>query len=97
FPDEIKKLSRKQAKPYVIFFEASDDVLQRRFSETRRPHPTGTGKSLMASIRAERKALEPIRKIADLIIDTSDHTVHTLRKMLVEQFSAKPEGTPLRI
>lgn len=97
FPDEIRKLSRKRGKPFVIFFEASDEVLQRRFSETRRPHPTGTGKSLMSSIKAERKAMQPIRKIADLIIDTSDHTVHTLRKMLVERFSAKPDGTPLRV
>ncbi|MEW6362604.1 MAG: RNase adapter RapZ [Pyrinomonadaceae bacterium] len=97
FPDEIKKLSRKRLKPFVIFFEASDEVLQRRFSETRRPHPTGTKKSLIASIRAERKAMQPIRQIADLIIDTSEHTVHTLRRMLVERFNVNPGGPPLRV
>jgi len=97
FQSELQKLERKNLKPFVIFFEASDEVLQRRFSETRRPHPAKDGKSLIASIRAERRAMQPVRQQADLIIDTSDHTVHTLRRTLVERFSSSPEGTPLKV
>lgn len=97
FPAELKKLAKKNLAPFVVFFEASDDVLQRRFSETRRPHPADTGKGLLSAIRSERKALNGIRKRADLIIDTSDHTVHTLRHLIVQEFSGYEEGVPLKV
>ncbi len=97
FPGELKKLAKRNLSPFVIFFEASDDVLQRRFSETRRPHPADKGKGLVAAIRAERKELSKIRKMADLIIDTSEHTVHTLRRLIVQKFSGLDEGVPLRV
>jgi RNase adaptor protein for sRNA GlmZ degradation len=58
FQGELNKLKRKKLKPFVIFFEASDHVLQRRFSETRRPHPAENGKGLLASIRAEKKGAQ---------------------------------------
>lgn len=97
FRAAIEKLRKRSLKPFIIFFEASDDVLQRRFSETRRPHPTDTGKGLLRSIKSERTAMKPVRGMADLIVDTSEHTVHTLRRYLVERFSATSEGTPLRV
>lgn len=97
FPAELRKLRKKKLEPFVVFLEASDEVLQRRFSETRRPHPADTGKGLLSSIRSERKAMEEIRQAADLIIDTSDHTVHTLRRLLVEKFSSSADGTPLKV
>ncbi|HEV8592953.1 MAG TPA: RNase adapter RapZ [Pyrinomonadaceae bacterium] len=97
FPNELKKLRKRKLDPFVIFFEASDETLQRRFSETRRPHPADTGKGLLASIRAERKALQEIKETADLIIDTTEHTVHTLRRFLVEKFSMSGEDTPLKV
>lgn len=97
FPAELKKLSKKKLSPFVVFFEASDEVLQRRFSETRRPHPADTGKGLLSSIRSERKAMQAIRRSADLIIDTTDHTVHTLRRLIVEKFSRSADGTPLKV
>ncbi|HXF43746.1 MAG TPA: RNase adapter RapZ, partial [Pyrinomonadaceae bacterium] len=97
FPTEIRKLTRRGIKPFVIFFEASDEVLLRRFSETRRPHPAYGQKTLLSAIKAERKAMLPIRQLADMIIDTSEHTVHTLRKMLVERFSATSDGNTLKI
>jgi UPF0042 nucleotide-binding protein len=96
FPSELKKISRKLTA-YVLFFEASDEVLQRRFSETRRPHPADVGKGLLAAIRAEKEAMRDVRETADLIIDTSDHTVHTLRRLLVEKFGQTVEGTPLHV
>jgi UPF0042 nucleotide-binding protein len=97
FPAELKKLTKKKLNPFVVFFEASDEALQRRFSETRRPHPADNGKGLLPSIRSERKAMNEIRQAADLIIDTSDHTVHTLRRLIVEKFSRSTEGTPLKV
>ncbi len=97
FPGELLKLTKRNLAPYVVFFEASDEVLQRRFSETRRPHPADNGKGLLAAIQAERRALKDIRKLADLIIDTSDHTVHTLRHLLIQKFSGSDEGVPLKV
>jgi UPF0042 nucleotide-binding protein len=97
FPDELKKLRRKNLAPFVVFFEASDDVLQRRFSETRRPHPADVGDGLLSAIRAEKLAMEQVRKTADLIIDTSEHTVHTLRRLIVQRFGQSEEGSPLNV
>lgn len=66
-------------EPSLIFLDASDAVLLRRFSETRRPHPLGGDQSVAEGIRMERRHLAPIRRVADQIIDTSDLTVHELR------------------
>jgi RNase adapter protein RapZ len=97
FSSEIQKLAKRNLQPYIVFFEASDDVLQRRFSETRRPHPADNQKGLAAAIEGERNALTEIRKLADLIIDTSEHTVHTLRKLIVQKFGGLEEGAPLKV
>ncbi len=97
FQSELEKLKKRELVPCVVFFEASDEVLLRRFSETRRPHPADKDKGLLAAIRAERRALKEVRKLADLIIDTSDHTVHTLRHLIVQEFSRSAEGVPLKV
>lgn len=97
FEKELDKLKKKGLRPFIIFFEASDDVLARRFSETRRPHPAETGSGLLKAIRSERRSMLPVKKIADMIVDTSEHTVHSLRRMLIENFTPTAEGNPLRI
>jgi len=97
FPTELKKLKRKKLQPFVLFLEASDEALQRRFSETRRPHPTESGRGLLSAVRSERRAMKSIRDHADLIIDTSEHTVHTLRRVVVEKFGKFEKGTPFRV
>ncbi len=97
FPNVLKKLRKRKVAPFVVFFEASDDVLQRRFSETRRPHPTDKGKGVLDAIRNEKKAMESVRQIADLIIDTSEHTVHTLRRLIVQKFSQTGENAPMNV
>jgi len=97
FPNELKRLKKKKLEPYVLFFEASDEVLQRRFSETRRPHPADNGTGLLSAIRDEKQEMANVRELADLIIDTSAHTVHTLRRLLVQEFSHREEGNPLHV
>ena len=71
----------------VVYLEASDPVLLRRFSETRRPHPLGKTITVRASLRAERKHLRAIQAIADLVIDTSKFNVHELRAHLTDRFT----------
>jgi UPF0042 nucleotide-binding protein len=97
FEKQLDALRASGLKVTVLFFEASDDVLQYRFSETRRPHPAEKGQGLLAAIRDERNAMKRIRALADQIIDTSDHTVHSLRKFLLERFSLDREGAPMRV
>jgi RNase adapter protein RapZ len=97
FSAELKSLRRKKLNPFILFFEASDKVLQRRFSETRRPHPADGGEGLLEAIRTEREAMKNVRDKADMIIDTSDHTVHTLRRMLIRKFGESEEGVPLQV
>ncbi len=80
FPRMFKRLRKmKRLHPVLIFLEASHETLVRRFSETRRPHPLAHHRSVSEGIRDERRRMEPIRKMADEIIDTSDMTVHELR------------------
>src|SRR5215510_10142022 len=74
----------------VLFFDASDDVLLRRFSETRRPHPLSGEGSIQDGIARERKALESIRALADKVIDTSDFNVHQLKREMEQQFCQAP-------
>jgi RNase adapter protein RapZ len=97
FEKELEALRASGLEVRVLFFEASDDVLQYRFSETRRPHPAEKGQGLLAAIRDERQAMSRIRAHADQIIDTSDHTVHSLRSFLLERFSLDREGAPMRV
>jgi UPF0042 nucleotide-binding protein len=97
FSLKLRALKKQGLRVFVLFLEATDEALQRRFSETRRPHPADTGQGLLGAIRAEREAMAEIRTMADLIIDTSEHTVHTLRRLLVKRFSQKPEGTPMSV
>src|SRR5271168_4931073 len=89
FPAILDRV-RKVLPTRVVFFEASDDALVRRFSETRRPHPMDRrekrGETVMQSIKAERKRLDPIRNVADILIDTTRFNVHELRAHINAQF-----------
>ncbi len=84
-PSTIKQVKRI-LPARVIFLEAKDSVLLRRFSETRRPHPLGTNTTVKSSLAAERRHLRPIRAMADLVIDTSRFNVHELRAYVTERF-----------
>jgi UPF0042 nucleotide-binding protein len=97
FPERLGELRASGLRVYVLFFEASDNSLVRRFSETRRPHPAEAGEGLLESIRRERAAMSEIRALADQVIDTSEHTVHTLRRLLIERFSTGLGGAQMRV
>jgi UPF0042 nucleotide-binding protein len=79
-------------KTTIVFLEADDDALVRRFSETRRPHPLGMDEPVKTSIGEERKHLKPIRAMADVVIDTTKFNVHELRAFLKRRFSHEPAG-----
>ena len=83
---EVFSSIRNSVNAKLIFLEADDAAIVRRFSETRRPHPLGASRSISKSIRSERVQLAPIRAMADLIINTSKFTVHELREIIGEQF-----------
>jgi len=81
FPGVLRQLrAMKGLHPAVIFLEASHAALVRRFSETRRPHPLAPKRSAAEGIRDERAELDAVRRLADVILDTSDMTVHDLRQ-----------------
>ena len=88
----LVKSVRRMIATKVIFLEASDSVLLRRYSETRRPHPLGTHSPVKASLAAERRHLRHIRAMADLVIDTSKFNVHELRSHIIELFQKKEKG-----
>ena len=94
FPEIYARL-RGTLRTCLLFLDADDEVLVRRFSETRRPHPLGQG-SVLKNVHAERKLLEAIRDMADQVIVTSDLTSPQLRKMISEAFSATSDAS-LRI
>jgi len=96
FPALFKQL-RKRMPARLVFLEAAEETLARRFSETRRPHPLGTEATVLKSLRTERDLLAPIRNMADLIIDTSRFNVHELRELIGEKFSGGRSESSLRI
>lgn len=96
FPAIFKKI-RRTVHARLVFLEADDDAIVRRFSETRRPHPLGVKQSISKSIEAERKFLASIRSLADLTINTSAFTVHELRDFINEKFGAGKEESKIMI
>lgn len=95
FP-EILRLIRKKISPRLIFLDASDETLVKRFSESRRPHPLKRGKSVLENVRVERKRLEEIKKMADEVIDTTSIDIAQIKELLTERFMKK-KGRRLQI
>ncbi len=84
FPAAVEEI-KKRTTPRIIFLDASDETLLKRFSETRRPHPLTKKKSVIESIRWERKRLAPIKKMADDVFDTSSTNVTQLKELLTRR------------
>src|SRR5258708_4198050 len=96
FPGILKKV-RKVLPTRVVFLEASEEALIRRFSETRRPHPMGRTDTVVKSIRAERKRLDPVRNVADIVLDTTKFNVHELRAHINTQFEREESDRNLTV
>lgn len=79
FPSILASLKNNGHDPEIIFLEADENTLIKRYSQTRRHHPAGHGKSLIESIKSERKIMGPVKKLAKRVVDTSDFNVHQLK------------------
>jgi UPF0042 nucleotide-binding protein len=82
YPAVLTELRERGQRVEILYLEAADEVLVRRFSETRRPHPAAGGRDILQGIRTERERLAGLRELADQVIDTSAYTVHELREHL---------------
>jgi RNase adapter protein RapZ len=96
FPKTYRQLKAvRNLEPVLIFLEAKESALVRRFSETRRPHPLAPDRSAIEGIREERKAMGAIRRLADHVIDTTEMTVHELRHTFTGVASGRAPGAQL--
>ena len=94
FPKMFREV-RKRLDVKLLFLDADDEVLRRRFSETRRPHPLGAETTVLSSLKDEREQLKPIRRLADLSIDTSKLNVHELRALISANFQDTQENNKI--
>ncbi len=91
-------LSMRRTLPVtVIFLEAARPALLRRYSETRRPHPLGADESVEAQLESERMLLEPVRNVADVVLETTNFNVHELRAYIQARFGADEAGKSLLV
>ena len=90
-------LEGRGIRPRVVFLEASDDVLIRRFSETRHRHPLGDDRGIANSIAEERRRLDPVRAEADVVLDTSDLSLRQLRERVFAAAGHRRPAGPARV
>ncbi len=96
FPSMLRDI-RRTLPTTVLFLEASRAALLARYSETRRPHPLGREARVTGALQEERHLLEPIRKVADIVIDTTKFNVHELRAYIQNKFMRESDGKSLVI
>ncbi len=98
FAEELPRLfaeiDRERIEPRLLFLEASDEVLVRRFSETRRPHPLAADQPVIEGIRRERELLAEMRGRADMVFDTSGWSIHEIRSQIYREFASNPGEEP---
>ena len=98
FPETLDALKANGAPVTLLFFECTDEILKRRFSESRRPHPMqDPAGTLEKALQDERAVLAPLRNIADRIIDTSHFNAHELRSFLKAAFGQHHAATALNV
>jgi len=96
FPEIYANL-RGGIRPKLLFLEAGDDALVRRYSETRRPHPLSDKQPIPQAIREERHQLREVRGLADMVIDTTRFNVHELRNLISERFAGAEQARSLLV
>jgi RNase adapter protein RapZ len=95
FGPALGKLKRQATEVSLVFLEASEATLIRRFSETRRAHPLAPNQPVREGLREEKQALAPVRRLADFVVDTSNLSVHDLKGYIQEHFDSRKEGRGL--
>ncbi|HUP24251.1 MAG TPA: RNase adapter RapZ [Thermoanaerobaculia bacterium] len=86
-PAMIRGIDRSRLDPFLLFLDTTDEVLIRRYSETRRRHPLGADGSVLEAIERERSQLQDLRGLADLVLDTTELTIHDIRARVFREFS----------
>ncbi len=94
FPRLLEGLDRSRVELTLLFLEASDEALVRRFSETRRPHPLAPDRSVIEGIRRERELMAELRGQADIVFDTSEWSIHEVRSEVYRRFTDREGGAP---
>ena len=97
YPEIFADLRRRGTDLEILFLEASDDVLQRRFSQTRRKHPLAGADTVLEGIAAERKLLKHLKGMATRVIDTSNTNVHDLKRMVSKLYAVHPDRDVLHV
>ena len=95
-PVILKKL-KGELRVSLLFLEASDEAIVRRYSETRRPHPMAPDKPVRKAIQAENKMLARIRSLADVLVDTTKFNVHELRAFILDRFQGREGARPVLV
>ena len=93
----FSELRRRGANLDILFLEATDDVLQRRFSQTRRKHPLAGQSSVLEGIEAEREMLRDLKDMATRVVDTSSANVHDLKRMISRLYALSPDQDALHV
>lgn len=93
----IREIRERARRLEILFLDSRDEALIRRFSETRRKHPFSPEGSVQEGIDAERRQLKAFRDLADMVLDTSDYTVHQLREFVTQRFGSPKEKDRLRV
>ncbi len=94
FPRLIAEIDRERTETTLLFLETSDEVLVRRFSETRRPHPLAPDRPVIEGIQREREILAELRARADMVFDTSQWSIHEIRSQVYREFASSPGEEP---
>lgn len=92
----VQQLAQNGIRTAILFLDADDNLIIRRYEENRRPHPLGLP-TIGEAIAAERDMLDPLREAADVVIDTTDLNVHQLRDRVVNEFSSEAMQRPMRV
>jgi RNase adapter protein RapZ len=97
FPDIFRGIDRSTVHATLLFLEASEESLVRRFSETRRPHPLSKDMPVLEAIKRERELLDELRGLADLVFDTSQWNVHEIRAKVNHAFATPAQGSDMQV
>ena len=96
-PELLASIDRERVEPMLLFLDTSNEILVRRYSETRRRHPLADDGRVIEAINKERTMLEDIRGMADRVLDTSEWTIHEVRAAVYEEFSREGAPPPMTV